>query len=84
MFTSDTPQQIQQIVIEGYRRMSPEEKLRQVGQLTQSIQALARARIREQYGDIPEREQRLRLAALWLDKETMIRVFNWNPNQEGY
>ncbi len=45
---------------------------------------LALSRILKQYGPISEYEQRLRLAALWLDRKTMIRVFNWDPIKEGY
>jgi hypothetical protein len=45
---------------------------------------VALARIRKQRGSIPERELRLRLASLWLDRETMIRVFRWDPEREGY
>ena len=44
----------------------------------------ALARILKQYGTISEHEQRLRLAALWLDRDIMIRVFNWDPLKEGY
>ena len=39
---------------------------------------------KEQYGEIPEREQKLRLSALWLNRETMIRVFDWDPQESGY
>jgi len=41
---------------------------------------------RKQYGEISEREQKLRLAALWLNRETMIRVFDrdWDPQKAGY
>jgi len=35
-------------------------------------------------GAVPERELRLRLAALRLDRETMIGVFNWDPEVQGY
>lgn len=80
----DTSPQIQKIVIAGYRQMSPQEKLKRVSELTKAVQQLALARIRQQYGEIPEREQRLRLASLWLDRETMLRVFNWDPSVEGY
>jgi len=80
----DTPPNIQKILIEGYRKMSPQQKLKQADQLTITVQQMALARIKKQYGDIPEREQRLRLAALWLDRETMIRVFDWDPEKEGY
>ncbi len=32
----------------------------------------------------PERELALRLGALWLDRETMIRAFDWDPEIHGY
>jgi len=83
-YARDTSSQIQEILIEGYRRMSPQEKLKRVTELTMAVQQLALARILQQYGPCSEREQRLRLAALWLDRETMIRVFNWDPEVEGY
>jgi hypothetical protein len=42
-------------------------------------------RIQARYGpDLSERELRLRLAALWLDRETMIDAFGWDPEVEGY
>lgn len=81
---SDTPPQIQKRLIQGYRQMSPAQKLARVRELTQTVQQLALARIRQQYGAISEREQRLRLAALWLDRDTMQRVFHWDPQEKGY
>lgn len=80
----DTPPHIQKIIVEGYRRMSPQDKLKQVDDLTVAVQQLALTRIIKQYGSISEREQRLRLAALWLGRETMIRVFQWDPQEKGY
>ncbi|HVR96260.1 MAG TPA: hypothetical protein VMW27_06585 [Thermoanaerobaculia bacterium] len=83
--SSDTPQEIEEIILQGYRRMSPAEKLSIVGDLNQAAQEMALARIRVQYGpNLSEREERLRLAALWLDREIMVRVFNWDPEIEGY
>lgn len=84
MKQSDTHPAIQKMVIEGYRKMTPQQKMRRVSELNKSIQQLALARIRKQYGDISEREQQLRLASLWLDQELMQKVFGWNPQQEGY
>jgi len=81
---SDTPPHIQEILIAGYRSMSPQKKLKQVSELTKAVQQLALARISQQYGRLSEREQRLRLASLWLDRETMIQVFNWDPFVKGY
>lgn len=80
----DTSPNIQKILITGYRRMSPQQKLKRVSELTIAVQQLALARIRKQYGALSEREQQLRLAALWLDRDTMIRVFHWDPKVEGY
>lgn len=79
----DTPIHIQKKLIAGYRKMTPQQKRQQVNELTKSVQQLALARIRKQYCNISEREQRLRLGALWLPRETMIRVFNWDPKKQG-
>ena len=84
MAIEDTPAHIQDLIIEGYRRMSPQDKLRRVSELTKAVQQLALARIKKQYGDISEHEQRLRLASLWLDRNTMARVFQWDPEIQGY
>ena len=81
---SDTPFHIQKLLIAGYRRLSPRQKMQRVSELNKAVQQFALARIRKQYGELPEREQRLRLAALWLDRETMMRVFDWDPQKEGY
>jgi hypothetical protein len=63
--------------------MIPQQKLKQVSELTLAVQQLALTRIRKQYHNCSEREQRLRLASLWLDRETMIKVFQWDPEKEG-
>lgn len=72
------------MMIAAYRRMSPAEKLGRVGDLNRAVRQLALARIRRQYGpELDEREERLRLAALSIDRETMIRAFGWDPDFEG-
>ncbi len=80
----DTPPHIQKMLIAGYRNMTPQQKLQRVSELTKAVQQLALARSRKQHGEISEREQKLRLAALWLNRETMIRVFDWDPLRAGY
>ena len=81
----DTPPEIEEIMLERYRRMSPGEKLRSVQELNRTVQLMALAGIRKRHGsDLSERELRLRLAALWLDRETMIEVFGWDPEIKGY
>ena len=81
---NDTDPKIHKMLIEGYRKMTMQQKIQCVDELNKSVQQMALARIRKQYGDISEREQKLRLASLWLDRETMIKVFGWDPEVEGY
>ncbi len=81
----DTPPEIEEMVLNRYRRMTPFEKLLQVWELNRMAQSMAALRIQTQYGPgLSDRELRLRLAALWLDRETMIKAFGWDPEVEGY
>ncbi|HYN21705.1 MAG TPA: hypothetical protein VE078_12145 [Thermoanaerobaculia bacterium] len=83
--STDTPPEIEEILLEGYRRMTHWEKLRQVFELNRMAQQMAAMRIQAQYGpNLSEQELRLRLAALWLDRETMIAAFGWDPEVKGY
>jgi hypothetical protein len=81
---NDTSPKAEEILIRGYRDMPAWKKLRQVSQLTMAVQQLALTRIRSQYPNCGEREEKLRLAALWLPRETMIRLFAWDPLVKGY
>jgi hypothetical protein len=81
---TDTPPEIEAVLIQGYRRMSAAQKLERVCALNRTVQQMALAGIRARHGEISEREARLRLAALWLERDTMIRVFGWDPEVEGY
>lgn len=82
---SDTDPKIEKMLIEGYRRMPPHRKLERVVSLNRALDQLALARIRATYGpDLSERELQLRLAALSLGRETMVKVFGWDPDVEGY
>lgn len=64
--------------------MSGAERLARAAALRESALGLARVRIRERHGNIPEREVRLRLASLFLDRATMVRVFDWDPVEKGF
>ena len=70
--------------IEAFRRMTPTQKLRRVGALNEALKILQRARIRADYGDISDEEMRMRLGALRLGRETMIKVFGWDPDEKGW
>ncbi|MCB9537265.1 MAG: hypothetical protein H6704_13515 [Myxococcales bacterium] len=82
--TSDTSPDVERVLIEGYRRMTPAERGARLGALTIAAQRLALAGIRARHGDLPEHQLRLRLAALWLPRELMIEVFHWDSEKEGY
>lgn len=78
----DTPPEIHRILIEGYRRMPMAEKARRVVELTHGVQEMALARLRAQHPHATARELQLRLAALWLDADTMRAAVGWAPGDE--
>ena len=80
---NDTSSWAEKILIEGYRSMPPAKKLQQVSALTQAARRMALTRLRETYGVMSEREEKIRLAALWLPRETMIKLFDWDPREKG-
>ncbi len=72
------------MLIEAYRKMTPHQKLTRVVQMTRAVQQMALTRLRATYPGASDRELSLRLGALWLDRATMIRVFDWDPEEKGY
>lgn len=80
----DTTAAAEKILVEGYRAMPGWRKFRQVSRLTQAAQQMALSRLREQYGRMDERQERLRLASLWLPAEDMVKWFGWDPREQGY
>lgn len=80
----DTDPAIRAILIEGYRRMTPSQKLERVRALTRAVQELALTDIRRRHPDASEREQALRLASRWLGPDLMLRAFGWDVREAGY
>ncbi|MGC8640153.1 MAG: hypothetical protein ACP5XB_09790 [Isosphaeraceae bacterium] len=80
----DTDPAVRAMLIEGYRAMSPAQKLERVWLLTRTVQEIALADIRRRHPDADEREQMLRLASRRLDPEVMDRVFGWDVRKVGY
>lgn len=81
---NDTKPEALAVLIEGYRRVSPEEKLRKVDELNKFLVALIEAEVRSRYPKADEREIRLRVASRWLPPELMQKAFGWNPKERGY
>jgi hypothetical protein len=81
---SDTPSEVDEILVRGYRRMTPEQRLERVADLNRAVRQLALAGIRQRHGsDLTAEEEKLHLAALSIDREIMIRAFGWDPEEHG-
>jgi len=80
----DTPPEIEQMLIEGYRKMPVWKKLQQVGKLSDLVRQLAINDIRRRYPQAGERELKLRQALRWIEPELMCKAFGWNVEKEGY
>lgn len=81
---SDTAPDVDEILVAGYRHMTPEQRIERVVDLNRAVRELALAGIRQRYGsDLTAEEENLRLAALSIDRETMIRAFGWDPDEHG-
>ena len=81
---SDTDPAIEAMLVEGYRRMTPAQKLERVRALTRAVQELALADVRRRHPDADEREQALRVASRWIEPELMVRAFGWDVRTKGY
>ena len=80
----DTHTAIKALLIDGYRKMSPTQKIECVRALTLAVQELALADIRRRHPEADDREQTLRLASRWIDPELMVRAFGWDVRTAGY
>jgi hypothetical protein len=82
---SDTDPEIERMLVEAARRLSPGERLMRVFELNRAAETMALAGLRQRHGPgLSPREEQLRLAALRLGRETMVEVFDWDPEVEGY
>ncbi len=75
----DTDPEAQRFLVESMRRLDMSRKAEMLSALTRAVQRMALAGLRSRYPNASEAEIRLRLAALRLDRETMIRVCGWDP-----
>ena len=80
----DTDEGSERLLVELARATPVWKKFQQVADATEACRAFAMAGIKSRYPDASEQEVKLRLAALSLDRETMIRVYGWDPEVEGY
>jgi hypothetical protein len=78
----DTSEKIDRLQFARYREMSVEEKAQIVSELNEMVQRLAFAGMRERYPDATDDEIWLRLASLRLGRETVRKVYGWDPGDE--
>jgi len=83
MKISDTHPEAEKVYIELLRDFSVSKKLCMVREITFGCQQMALTGIKQRYPEADEKEIRLRLAALWLKKEIMRKVFHWNVDEMG-
>lgn len=80
----DTSAEAEEVLVTLLRRTPVWERLKMVGDLNQSLRALAKADLRRCYPEATEKELKRRLAARLLDREDVIAAYGWDPEVEGY
>ncbi len=80
---SDTTEDARQVLLDHWRRATPEERYEEMLRLNRTVRELAQAGqdLRHPYAT-PE-ERRLRLASLWISRDDMIRWWGWDPDLQG-
>ena len=76
---SDTDVSVAAVSLAAQRRLSPEEKVREVFALTNFLLRLSEAGVRRLHPDADDKEVFLRAAARRLGRETVARVYGWDP-----
>jgi hypothetical protein len=75
----DTDPKALALFIDLHRKMTPGERVARVFEMAAFQEGLQRSSVRSMYPDAGEREVFLRVAARRLDRETMLRVYGWDP-----
>lgn len=71
----DTSPDAERVLIGLYQRMSPGRKAKQVEELTRGVQQLALARLRAEDPAADDETLKLRLAALWIDRDLLLAAY---------
>ncbi len=83
VFSSDTPPEVEAIILERMRQMSGLEKWRMVAELNAAVRAMAMAGLRQRYPRASEAELRRRLAGLLLGEELATRAYGPLPEEKS-
>jgi hypothetical protein len=77
---SDTGAKALEVFLARQRSMSPAEKFQAVFEQNELLRSLSEARERQLHPRATDREIFLRVTAHRLDRETMKRVYGWDPD----
>ncbi len=80
----DTSPETEQVLVELTRQMPIWKRARQLSELIRAQHKLILADLRKRYPHASAEELRKRTAARLLSREYVIRMFNWDPEKEGY
>jgi hypothetical protein len=80
----DTSREAEEVQFAHWRGMTPAQKALALANLMAMAEELARAGIRMRHPGADAAEVEMRVRALILDRETMIKFFDWDPEREGY
>ncbi len=81
---TDTDPEAERVWIEMLRRAPLWKRAAQLSGLIEARRALILADLRRRYPEAGADELRKRLAARLLPHEDVIRLFDWDPEKEGY
>jgi hypothetical protein len=81
-FSRDTSPDVQRMLVARFRTMTAAERIWLADALTRGCEALALAGIQMRHPDATAEELRLRLGALRIGRDLVLRVYGWDP-QEG-
>jgi hypothetical protein len=81
---SDTTPEAERVLIELARAMPDAKKIDQVFELIETVRRFGMIGLRSRYPEASEEELRKRMAAIVFDRETVIEVYGWDPEIEGY
>jgi hypothetical protein len=77
---SDTSPEALEVFLEVQRRRTPTKKLATAFELSDTVRRLSLAGLRLRHPGASERELFLRMVALQVPRELMIRAYGWHPD----
>jgi hypothetical protein len=80
---NDTDPKAAEVLLDLHRHMSASDKVQAVFSLTGMLLRLSEAGVRQLHPTASDREIFLRAAARRLGRETVTRVYGWDPGPNG-